>query len=225
MSSEFNSSPTSAATDCFTIETVGRKAFSGRLMELMHTDRPAGAIKADREFEDIYWVEVFNSPDGLVVALHEFKSDPEPWLDVVHVVRPVAPQSESVTGRDGYVLAKALLYAIDAIQHLPREMQERSDMVDMCALARAVHGGGLADALIFVEAHTGREIDLWPDDEDRTAANATRARINTAKAAFEAANKDFYDAHPNARPYWQRNSATDPSSNSSASASDREDAA
>lgn len=76
----------------------------------------------------------------------------------------------SITERDGYIRLKALLYAIAHIQSLPQELQERSDMADMCALFRheMTHNGQfdvpVSAALVFgVEAHTGVAIDLWPD--------------------------------------------------------------
>lgn len=39
--------------------------------------------------------------------------------------------NESVTGRDGYIIAKALAYAFSTIERLPPRWQERSDMEDM----------------------------------------------------------------------------------------------
>jgi hypothetical protein len=39
-----------------------------------------------------------------------------------------------ITGRDGYIIAKALAYAIEAIGRLPEEAQEASDREDMIAL-------------------------------------------------------------------------------------------
>jgi hypothetical protein len=43
-------------------------------------------------------------------------------------------RDESITGRDGYIIAKALAYAIEAIGALPGEYQERSDREDMKAI-------------------------------------------------------------------------------------------
>jgi hypothetical protein len=40
----------------------------------------------------------------------------------------------SITGRDVYITAKALLYAIEAINALPPQHQEWSDLQDMKAL-------------------------------------------------------------------------------------------
>ena len=42
------------------------------------------------------------------------------------------PASHEITGRDGYILAKALAYAIATIQSLPVIRQEASDCDDMC---------------------------------------------------------------------------------------------
>jgi hypothetical protein len=43
----------------------------------------------------------------------------------------------NVTGRDGYIIAKALAYAISAIEALPPRWQEWSDCEDMKAILRA----------------------------------------------------------------------------------------
>ena len=40
-------------------------------------------------------------------------------------------QAENVTGRDGYIICKALAYAIETIERLPEERQEKSDKSDM----------------------------------------------------------------------------------------------
>jgi hypothetical protein len=39
-----------------------------------------------------------------------------------------------ITGRDGYVIAKALAYAIQAIDDLPGHWQEKGDQADMIRL-------------------------------------------------------------------------------------------
>jgi predicted metal-dependent hydrolase len=39
--------------------------------------------------------------------------------------------SRSITGRDGYIMAQALAYAIEAIEHLPDDWQEWSNKEDM----------------------------------------------------------------------------------------------
>ncbi|MFK4256446.1 hypothetical protein [Agrobacterium tumefaciens] len=70
-----------------------------------------------------------------------------------------------VTGRDGAVKAKALLYAISTIQSLPVERQERSDMCDMCAIARTIDPASLAKLIFDTQAHTGTKIDIWPDSD------------------------------------------------------------
>jgi hypothetical protein len=46
------------------------------------------------------------------------------------------PAPESVTGRDGYIIQKALAYAAHYIVGLPREHQEASDQNDMLCLLR-----------------------------------------------------------------------------------------
>ena len=52
-----------------------------------------------------------------------------------------------VTGRDRYILIKALVYAIAAIDNRPASQQERSDRDDMARLLAS----------------------LWPDKEQRDA--------------------------------------------------------
>ena len=51
----------------------------------------------------------------------------------------------ALTGRDGYIIAKALAYAIAVIDHLPPELRERSEQDDMrqlldaCGILASVH--------------------------------------------------------------------------------------
>jgi hypothetical protein len=49
----------------------------------------------------------------------------------------------SITGRDGYIVAKALAYAIEIIESLPEERQEASDREDMIAIRDAMFSAGL----------------------------------------------------------------------------------
>ena len=52
----------------------------------------------------------------------------------------------ALTGRDGYIIAKALAYAIAVIDRLPPELQERSvqddmrQLLDACGILASVHG-------------------------------------------------------------------------------------
>jgi len=67
-----------------------------------------------------------------------------------------------ITRRDGYVMGKALAYAIAAIQCLPCERQEWSDCRDMIALLRNMYPDAkkqrsLAD---LVEEHLGWRPDF-----------------------------------------------------------------
>ena len=48
--------------------------------------------------------------------------------------------SDQITGRDGYIVCKALAYAILAIERLPREWREESDKEDMKQLLEAYAG-------------------------------------------------------------------------------------
>jgi hypothetical protein len=49
-----------------------------------------------------------------------------------------------VTGRDSFIMAKALAYAIETIRRLPRDWQEFSDMTDMLKLLKANAGSNMA---------------------------------------------------------------------------------
>jgi hypothetical protein len=49
-----------------------------------------------------------------------------------------AVTADSVTGRDGSILVKALAYAIEAIDRLPQQWQEWSDQREMIALLNAM---------------------------------------------------------------------------------------
>ena len=62
-----------------------------------------------------------------------------------------------VTGRDGYIMAKALCYAIAFIDSLPIEIRENFDRDDMVAiLVETVPDGAKRELLARdVEAHTG----------------------------------------------------------------------
>ena len=72
----------------------------------------------------------------------------------------------NVTGRDDFIEAKALIYAIACIQNLPEERQEWSDMRDMCAIARTIQPGMLGSLIYETQRHTGTVIDIWPDHDD-----------------------------------------------------------
>lgn len=97
--------------------------------------------------------------------------------------------------RDALVTLKALLYAVGCIQSLPEDQQERSDMVEMCAIARRFQAP-VPLMLWSVEHHIGHTIDLWPphgsdkpdglySDEEIDARNAVRAWIDEHVAQFQ----------------------------------------
>ena len=58
------------------------------------------------------------------------------------------------TGRDRHITVKALAYAIGAIQALPPEQQEWSDLQDMIAVLRT-------------RCPNGKEQDFWADTVER----------------------------------------------------------
>lgn len=97
--------------------------------------------------------------------------------------------------RGDYITLQAMIYAVACIQKLPEDRQERSSMVDMCATARRMGGGGIAHYLWSVEHHVGYEIDLWPayggddpsglyTDEETATRDTVRAWIDDHDAQF-----------------------------------------
>lgn len=82
----------------------------------------------------------------------------------------------SITGRDGYIINKALPYAIAHIQSLPEEMQECSDMRDMCAIVKSQHSILSLMALVGVEHHAGIHPNLWPEPDDELSHEELTAR-------------------------------------------------
>lgn len=103
---------------------------------------------------------------------------------------------ESITGRDGYIVRKALLYAVASIQNLPPEKQELSDMADMCRILRADIYPFAPHMVLSVEWHTGSRPDLWPEPEEYLTPEdrAQRDEFNAATAAFKEAQARAWDA-------------------------------
>lgn len=94
----------------------------------------------------------------------------------------------SITGRDGYIQTKALVYAIGQIQSLPDHKQEWSDMYDMCQLLRAHLGPAeLASYAVGVEWHTGNPVNLFPEDGEDLSA-----KDKEFKSSFERARLKEY---------------------------------
>ncbi len=54
-----------------------------------------------------------------------------------HVTARGFYEPDSITGRDTYIIAKALAYAIKTIESLPERWQEHSDYLDMKAIFEA----------------------------------------------------------------------------------------
>ncbi len=68
-----------------------------------------------------------------------------------------------ITGRDGYIVAKALAYAIEAIDQLPEERREEGDQADMKRLLDQMVSSDrrLAELVRGVRAHmTGEGWEL-----------------------------------------------------------------
>jgi hypothetical protein len=64
-----------------------------------------------------------------------------------------------VTGRDGYIVAKALAYAIEAIEALPKGWQEWSDCRDMQAILAASCSRRMRNTIT-----TGVRLHLFQED-------------------------------------------------------------
>jgi hypothetical protein len=70
----------------------------------------------------------------------------------------------SITGRDDYILARALIIAISYIQRLPPKKQARGDMVDMCMIAHTFDPGSMGAYVADAYRVTGFLVNLFPDD-------------------------------------------------------------
>jgi hypothetical protein len=71
----------------------------------------------------------------------------------------------NITGRDGYIIGKALAYAVATISNLPSAFQESSDRDDMLTLLRAFHPN--AQYLLDSVADTVSHIHLTDEDIQR----------------------------------------------------------
>lgn len=100
---------------------------------------------------------------------------------------PNKEHATSYTGRDGYIMGQALVYAIAHIQSLPREKQEYSNMCDMCIIARESDSSFfLPSYVISVFGHTGIKVDLWPEGEPVDERGiAQREAIETCLATWQ----------------------------------------
>ena len=117
----------------------------------------------------------------------------------------------SVIGRDGhthtgYIAMQAMVYAIARIQSLPEDRQERSNMIEMCAIVRSFSEPAIVGFLYGVEHHVGHAVDLWPahggddanglyTDEELDRRDFVRKEVTAAQAKF-AASKLLIDAPP-----------------------------
>jgi hypothetical protein len=71
-------------------------------------------------------------------------------------------EREGITGRDAYIVRKALAYAIASIGSLPNDGREESDRLDMVAILKVVCPDPVVrQALVLdVQNHTGAPPDL-----------------------------------------------------------------
>jgi hypothetical protein len=63
------------------------------------------------------------------------------------------PKPTSITGRDGYIIAQALAYAIVAIDQLPEERQEFSNQQGMRALLHYCAGDSADFHMVNARSH------------------------------------------------------------------------
>lgn len=76
------------------------------------------------------------------------------------------PRWGGITGRDGYIIEKALAYAINTIDGLPFRQQEGSDRDDMMAILETLlpHPTQFGEAMESACSHMGRDHVVGPDD-------------------------------------------------------------
>lgn len=75
------------------VVTMGRKVFNGFIQDLYRGKSQDDIIPDfDLYSENVYRIEVFESPDGLVIAAHE--------LDEVHVFLPKSSDGARIAGKD-----------------------------------------------------------------------------------------------------------------------------
>ena len=89
----------------------------------------------------------------------------------------------ALTGRDGYIIAKALAYAIAVIDRLPPELQERSDQDDMRQLLDA-SGSGLASVHSPMRNEIKRRVAMLtvvPDRREQRIAALDRDQPEAAE--------------------------------------------
>ena len=113
----------------------------------------------------------------------------------------MARKNTSITGRDGFIVPQAMLYAIGYIQSLPDERQEWSNMLDMCMIVRAQQSPFMISHIINLEVFHGFKIDLWPEGDEHLSL-ADRRKRDEFRAAYEAQRKqniEFSIEH--ARPF------------------------
>lgn len=106
------------------------------------------------------------------------------------------PKAATITGRDGYITVKALVYAVACLQSLPDDRAEYSDMADMCEI---LHASDLPESLLdmillSVEHHIQRDVDLFPSEGMDDERQAMRTRINAIKVAREEALRGYNKA-------------------------------
>lgn len=87
----------------------------------------------------------------------------------------MSTESTDITGRDAYIIRKALAYAIEAIDRLPPRWREESDREDMTTLLGA-YGDADAHRLNARQHLTGR---------DNNAVDASQQLRDTIKQTVE----------------------------------------
>jgi hypothetical protein len=79
--------------------------------------------------------------------------------------------------RGMYVIAKALAYALYAIDSLPPERQERSDRSDMASILLTTFAGLAPTVVHSAEFHTQTQIDVTDHKTGKTLPDEHRMRF------------------------------------------------
>ena len=83
-------------------------------------------------------------------------------------------KSHDHTGRDSYIIPKALAYAIATIQNLPDGQQEFGDMADMCRLFRRLAPSAAAHFAASVVNHADLMPEIFADIEEDDEAGLAK---------------------------------------------------
>lgn len=109
--------------------------------------------------------------------------------------------STSITGRDGYIVPQAMLYAIGYIQSLPDERQEWSNMQNMCMIVRAQQSAFTISHILNLERFHGFKIDLWPEGDEALSKADKERRDEFRRVHEEHRKRDIEFSIEHAHPF------------------------